>query len=61
MAKRKGGKGGGERNSNRRNGKARKKNPKTNGKSGNSCCGYSVKRTDRLGHDQGHRKTAVAA
>ena len=61
MAKRKGGKGGGERNSNRRNGKAMKKNPKVNKKKGKSCCGYSLKRTDRLGHDQGHRKLPVAA
>ena len=61
MAKRKGGKGGGERNSNRRSGKAMKKNSKVNKKKGKSCCGYSLKRTDRLGHDQGHRKLTVAA
>jgi hypothetical protein len=59
VAKRKGGKGGGERNSNRRNGKAMKKNPKVNKKTGKSCCGYSIKRTDRLGHDQGHKKVAA--
>lgn len=60
MAK-KGGKGGGGRNDARRNGKAMKKNPKVNKKKGKSCCGYSLKRTDRLGHDQGHRKITVAA
>lgn len=48
-------------NDGRKNGKARKKHPKTNRKTGKSCCGYSVKRTDRLGHDQGHRKLTVAA
>jgi len=58
---RKGGKGGGDRNANRRNGKAMKKNLKVNKKKGKSCCGYSLKRTDRLGHDQGHRKVTVAA
>jgi hypothetical protein len=46
---------------NRPNGKATKQHPKTNKKSGNSCCGYSIKRTDRAGHDQGHRKLTQAA
>ena len=47
-------------NDGRKNGKARKKRPKTNVKKGKSCCGYSLKRTDRLSHDQGHRKITVA-
>ena len=46
-------------NEGRKNGKARKKHPKTNRKTGKSCCGYSLKKSDRLGHDQGHRKIAA--
>jgi hypothetical protein len=54
-------KSGGGRNDARKCGKASKKRPKSNVKRGKSCCGYSIKRTDRLGHDQEHRKIALAA
>ena len=54
-------KSGGGRNDSRKCGKANKKHPKLNIKRGKSCCGYSIKRTDRLGHDQEHRKIALAA
>ena len=54
-------KSGGGRNDARKCGKASKKRPKSNVNKGKSCCGYSIKRTDRLGHDQEHRKIALAA
>ena len=54
-------KSGGGRNDSRKCGKANKKYPKSNVKKGKSCCGYSIKRTDRLDHNQGHRKIALAA
>ena len=61
MAKGRGGKGGGSRNDARKCGKASKKSPKINIKKGKSCCGFSLKRTDRLGHEQGHRKVVLAS
>lgn len=54
-------KSSGGRNDSRKCGKANKKYPKSNKKTGKSCCGYSIKRTDRLDHTQGHRKIATAA
>jgi hypothetical protein len=54
-------KSGGGRNDARKCGKASKKRPKSNVNKGKSCCGYSIKRTDRLDHNQGHRKIALAA
>jgi hypothetical protein len=54
-------KSGGGRNDARKCGKASKKHPKSNVKKGKSCCGYSIKRTDRLDHNQSHRKIATAA
>jgi len=54
-------KSGGGRNDARKCGKASKKRPKSNVNKGKSCCGYSIKRIDRLGHDQGHRKITLAA
>lgn len=41
MAKRRGGKGGGDRNDNRPNGKAFKKSPKSNVQKGKTVGGYS--------------------
>ena len=54
-------KSGGGRNDARKCGKASKKRPKSNVNKGKSCCGYSIKRIDRLDHNQGHRKIALAA
>lgn len=54
-------KSSGGRNDARKCGKASKKNPKSNVKKGKSCCGYSIKNTARLGHDQQHRKIAIPA
>jgi len=56
MAKGRGGKGGGSRNDARKCGKASKQSPKSNISKGKSCCGYSLKRRDRLSHERGHRK-----
>lgn len=42
MAKGRGGKGGGERNANRKNGKAWKKKPKVQKKTGKTVGGYSL-------------------
>lgn len=54
-------KSSGGRNDARKCGKSNKKNPRSNVKKGKSCCGYSLKSTVRLGHDQQHRKIAIAA
>jgi len=54
-------KSGGGRNDSRKCGKANKKRPKSNVNKGKSCCGYSFNRTDRLDHNQSHRKIATAA
>ena len=61
MAKGKGGKGGGSTNDSRKNGKANKQHPRSNVSKCKSCCGFSLKRTDRLGHEQGHRKVVLAS
>lgn len=54
-------KNSGGRNDARKCGKAVKKHPKSNVIKGKSCCGYSLKRTDRLGHEEGHRKLVLAS
>jgi hypothetical protein len=54
-------KSSGGRNDSRKCGKANKKRPKSNVNKGKSCCGYSFNRTDRLDHNQSHRKIATAA
>jgi hypothetical protein len=54
-------KSSGGRNDARKCGKASKKHPRSNIKKGKSCCGYSIKNTARLGHDQQHHKIAIAA
>jgi len=60
MGKRLRSSGGGSRNDNRKCGKAFKKSPKSPRSTGRSCCGYSAKNTQRLGHGEGHRKLVSA-